>query len=91
MGSDKVQTKNDKDLETDDLEIFLKEVADYSADYQLKPGEFTVNCVMNKADETVDRVKVLGDLHRRVDEGDLGEKLIKYDGSSQYVFWRKSK
>jgi len=60
----------------------------YYSDYELQPGEFTVNQIIAMANETVDRARVTADLHRRVKSGELGEKKARIDGSQQWVFWR---
>ena len=73
MGSETVQEEHNEDLETDDLEIFLTELAEYYSEYELQPGEFTVNNVIARVDGECDRSRVTSDLHRRVKTGRLGK------------------
>ena len=91
MGKEDLPTKNNDDLETDDLDIFLTELAEYYSDYVMQPGEFTVNDIMERSrtkNTKADRSRVTSDLHRRAKNGELGEKKVRLDGSQQWVFWR---
>jgi hypothetical protein len=91
MGKEDLPTENNDDLDTDDLEIFLTELAEYYSGYELKPGEFTVNMVMEKASGDPDRGRVTNGLKRRVKAGELGMKKRNVDGKNRLVFWRESK
>ena len=88
MGSETVQKEYIEDVETDDLEIFLTELAEYYSEYELQPGEFTVNNVIARVEGECDRSRVTSDLHRRVKTGELGAKQEKVDGRRMWVFWQ---
>ena len=88
MGSETVQKEYIEDVETDDLEIFLTELAEYYSEYELQPGEFTVNNVIARVDGECDRNRVTSDLHRRVKAGELRSKQEKVDGRRMWVFWQ---
>ena len=88
MAEKDISTDDNEDLETSDLEIFLDALAEYHSEYTLQPGEFTVSMIMERADETVDRGRVLNDLHARVKRGELGSKRERVSGKSQFVFWQ---
>ena len=87
MAKNDIPTDDHEDLESSDLELFLDALAEYHSDYVLAPGEFTVSMVMERSDETVDRGRVLNDLHARAKRGELGKKRERVHGKSQYVFW----
>ena len=91
MAEKDIHADNEQDLEESHLEDFLKELAEYHADYVLLPGEFTVSMIMQYAADDVDRGGVLVDLHDRVKRGELGEKEERIEGRRQYVFWRIKK
>ena len=89
MGSDKVQAERDEDMAQDDLSLYLQELAIYHSNYELQPGEFTINDVLSWAkDDMIDRGRVTADLHRRAKAGELGEKKLRLDGSQQWIFWQ---
>ena len=88
MGFDTVQKERDEGLEADDLDIFLDELATYYSDYDLQPGEFTVNNILDRMEGDVDRSSMLTDLRRRAKAGELGEKQEKVSGRRMWVFWR---
>ena len=87
MAKNDLPTDDDQDLETSDLELFLDALAEYHSDYQLADGEFTVSMIMERADDSVDRGRVLNDLHARAKRGELGSKKERVAGKSQFVFW----
>ena len=88
MGSETVQEKHGEDLEKDDLELFLDELATYYGDYQLQPGEFTVNCLLDRMNGDTDRSSILKDLRRRAKAGELEAKQEKVKGRRMWVFRR---
>ena len=71
-----------------DLDEYLQELATYYSEYQLQPGEFTVNDVVERAVTPVNRKQVLTGLQEREKRGELNSKLVKINGSRQFVFWK---
>ena len=88
MESETVQEEHNEDLEADDLEIFLAELVEYYSNYVLQPGEFTVNCLLERIKGDADRSSMLNDLRRRVKAGELGSKQEKVYGRRMWVFWQ---
>ena len=70
------------------LDDFLNELATYYSNYVLQPGEFTVNCLLERIEGDADRSSMLNDLRRRVKTGELGAKQEKVDGRRMWVFWQ---
>ena len=71
-----------------DLDEYLQELATYYSEYELQPGEFTVNDVIERAETPVNRKQVLTGLQEREKRGELNSKLVKINGSRQFVFWK---
>ena len=70
------------------LDDFLDALVEYYSDYELAEGEFTVNTILDRMAEPVDRGRITTDLHNRVRKGELGSKRERINGKSCYVFWR---
>lgn len=86
MGKEDIPA-NSEGLEDADLDTFLTELAEFHQSYELKPHEFTCSMVLDRAEQPVDRSRVLNDLHARVKKGELSCKRERINGKSQYVFW----
>ena len=79
---------NAQEIVEEGLDNYLDELATYYSDYEPQSGEFTVNQIIELANDSADRSRITADLHRRVKSGELGEKKVRIDGCQQWLFWR---